>query len=487
MKILILQLARLGDIYMTWPAIRAVRRIVPNAEIHLVTRPRFEGALEGLTAVDKHHVLPSAHILEPLVQQDADLETSVNRMEEFTETLRAENFDQIINLTFSPFSSYLTHSLTTLTTQVLGYTRFRDGYFCAADDISGYFYAQVGIDKPNRVHVADIFASMMGVEYAEEDWASPVLPEVSFALPETYVAVHVGASEAHKSIPGQAWGRTISYITKRFPGLPFVLIGSKAEQEIAQDIIATAVDANIVNLVGQTRMAELFTVIDSADLLLGCDSAPIHMASLTDTPTLNVSVGKVNFWETGPKATLGFIYRIDDLGQFAPERLGEITARLLEGHVDDELISRTSGLVSYEKKGETAADRFQWELVQAIYLGGTYPLAERLEVIQGAMKLDEINDFIMSQIEVASSKGIEAVAALIENGEEVIKAISRLVPELSPLISWYHTEKVRIAPGTQEELCAATLNVHERFKQHLRVYIPQDEETVREEIKDGTL
>ena len=487
MKILILQLARLGDIYMTWPALRAVRRLNPNAEIHIVTRPRFESALEGLNVIDRHHVLPSAHILEPLVQQDADLETSVNRMEEFTENLRAENFDQIINLTFSPFSSYLTHALTSLTTQVLGYTRFNDGYFCAADDISGYFYAQVGIDKPNRVHVSDIFASMMGIEYTESDWAAPVLPELAVTLPETYIAVHVGASEKQKSIPGQAWGRTIAYVTKRFPGLPFVLIGAPSEQDIARDIIDTAAEANIVNLVGQTKMAELFTVIKRADLLIGCDSAPIHIASLTDTPTLNVSVGRVNFWETGPKATLGFIYRIDDLNQFAPERLGEITARLLEGHADEELISRTGGLVSYEKKNETAAERFQWDLVQALYLGGAFPIAERIEVVHGAIKLNEINDFIMSQIAVAMEKGIETVAAYIENGEEVIKAISRIVPELSPLISWYHTEKVRIAPGTQEEIYAATLNVHEQLKQHLRAYIPQDEETIREEIQDGTL
>ncbi len=35
MKILVLQLARLGDIYMSWPMIRAVKRKYPNAEIDI--------------------------------------------------------------------------------------------------------------------------------------------------------------------------------------------------------------------------------------------------------------------------------------------------------------------------------------------------------------------------------------------------------------------------------------------------------------------
>ncbi len=32
---------------MSWPALRALRRLHPEAEIHLLTRPRFEGAVEG--------------------------------------------------------------------------------------------------------------------------------------------------------------------------------------------------------------------------------------------------------------------------------------------------------------------------------------------------------------------------------------------------------------------------------------------------------
>ena len=69
MKILVIQIARLGDILMTWPAMRALRRAHPQAEIHLLVRPRFEAATRGLECVDRVIAMPSLEILEPLARE----------------------------------------------------------------------------------------------------------------------------------------------------------------------------------------------------------------------------------------------------------------------------------------------------------------------------------------------------------------------------------------------------------------------------------
>ncbi|HWU44744.1 MAG TPA: glycosyltransferase family 9 protein, partial [Bdellovibrio sp.] len=288
MKILVLQLARLGDIYMSWPALRALRRQFPQAEIHLLTRPRFEGAVEGLTAIDRHWTLPSANIIEPLLGAE-DLSESSMRLENFLAPLQNEKFDWIINLTFSPFSSYLTHALSHESTRTSGYTRFSDGYFNPGDETSAYFYAQVGIDKPNRIHIADIFASMIGIDYVEEDWAAPVATANHFQLPANYLVIHVGASERHKSVSARKWAQALQQISSRRPNTAVVLIGVASEKNISREIIAHCQGLRIFDLVGKTKISDLFSVIQSADLLIGCDSAPIHIASLTDTPTLNIS------------------------------------------------------------------------------------------------------------------------------------------------------------------------------------------------------
>lgn len=485
MKILVTQLARLGDIYMTWPVLRALRRTHPDAEIHFLTRPRFEGAVEGLTAIDRHWNLSSSTILSPLVQEEADVETSLARLDQFLDELRAQNFDWIINLTFSPLSSYLTHAVSDLRTQVSGYTRYKDGTLCLSDEISGYFYAQVGTEKPNRVHLADIFASMLNLEYVEADWAAPEIPACVFQVPERYIALHVGASEAHKTLKPTQWAHILNTAQQRGQRLPVVLIGAANEMPWAAEIIALAPNVAFVDLVGKTKVGDLFAVLQKADLLIGCDSAPIHMASLTDTPTLNLSVGNVNFWETGPKASLGFIFRADNASSINTEDLGGMLANLLAGDLPENLIVRSPGLISYQKN-ETPKDRFQWDLVQALYLGGNYPVADRLEIIQGAYQLLEINTFAMEHIKSVPTKGLELIGPLLDRAEEVIQNISQWVPELSPLVNWYQAEKIRIGPGSLEEICTAALNVHERLARHLQPYIPH-EATTESGVGDGTL
>lgn len=485
MKILVTQLARLGDIYMTWPVLRAVRRTYPDAEIHLLTRPRFEGAVEGLKAIDRHWNLSSSTILSPLVQAEADIETSLARLDHFVSELSEQNFDWIINLTFSPVSSYLTHAICGLHTRVSGYSRYNDGTLCLSDEVSGYFYSQVGTNKANRVHLADIFASMLELEYVESDWAAPEIQECSFTLPERYIVVHVGASEAHKSLTPTQWTQILQTVQQRDQNIPIVLIGAPNESVLSQEIVNNLSGSHIVDLVGKTKVSDLFAILQKADLLVGCDSAPIHMASLTDTPTLNISVGNVNFWETGPKASLAFIYRTETAAALNAAELGAVLAGLLDGNIADGLIVRSAGLVSYQKS-ETAAERFQWDLVQALYLGGNYPVAERIEIIQGAYQLQEINTFAMEQIKTVPTKGLELIGPLLDRAEEVIQNISQWVPELSPLISWYQAEKIRIGPGSLEEICTAALNVHERMARHLQPYIPH-EATTENGVGDGTL
>ncbi len=484
MKILILQLARLGDIFMTWPALQGLRRLYPEAEIHLLTRPRFSGASQGLKAVDRYWSLPSRQILGPLIQEEPALEQALSEMDNFVAELRAEKFDMLINFTFSPFSSYLTHAVSYPQTVIKGYTRHADGTLRFADDVSAYFYAQVGLGKPNRVHVSDVMASMIDLEYTESDWSVEEIPATNLTLPERYMVLHVGASDPNKALSPQSWIAALNVAGERFAGLPVILIGASAEASLAVEIESGVVGLPVLNLVGYTQIADLFAIIKRADVLVGCDSAPLHIASLTDTPTLNVSVGPVNFWETGPKSSLAFVYRRETEADLVPENLGFVLAELLDGRVTEGLVVRSAGLVSYARE-EAPADRFQWELVQALYLGGNYPMAERMEIVQGAMKLNEINDFAIEQIRLIPIKGVEAVAPFIESAEGVIQNISRMVPELSPLISWYQAEKIRIAPGSLEEIRTATLNVHERFKRHLHVYIPH--EALKEEVGNGAI
>ncbi len=480
MKILILQLARLGDLYMTWPALKALRRQFPTAEIHMMVRPTFKEAMIGNNSVNKIIELDTEKILNQFFYHNEDqfqlAEALINAQKEIhylMGSLKTEKYDWIINATFSPVSSFITHQLSYPTTKVTGYTRHHDGYFQLPDELSTYFYAQVGIDKPNRIHLTDLFSSLFEVTYSDDDFKTDINHQLPFALPERYIVLHIGASQLQKVFNPVRWTRFVRYLWSR-TNLPICLIGSNTERITADLICGGNSQVQIIDLVGKTRLIDLFPLIKQSEMLVGCDSVALHIATLTNTPTLNISIGKVNFWETGPKSQLSFIYRIEEGETIYAERIAEITAGLLEGRMSSELIYRTDGYVSYFDPREKN-EPFSWKLVKSIYLGDKPPVTDDMTFVQAVQKLAELNDFILDQLMLFEKTRDQKFLQLIGRAEESISAFNRLAPSLGPMISWLSARKTQIEPASQEILIRETTRAHQELQIIMRPYLLKDD------------
>lgn len=474
MKILVLQLARLGDIYMTWPVLRAIKRIHPDCELHLMTRAKFEAATEGLTCVNRHIRLPTPAILDPLLQPNPDLDASLEQLNPFITRLKEEEYDWVINFTFSPVSSYLTHAISGSHTRVTGYTRHSDGFLSIPDEVSAYFYGQVGVGSFNRVHLTDIFISMLGYEYVEADWAPPRVDGRDFGLPEQFILVHIGASDVKKSLPPFKWARLLKNFFDHNLETPVVMIGSAEERALGEAIEAGVSRGKIINLIGQTHLREVFHLLMSTELLVGCDSAPMHMAGLTNTPCLNISFNTVNFWETGPKATNSFIYEASSPDEVGSEELGAYIHQVLQGKIPPQLIQRSAGLASYKLPLERPEELFSWNLIQALYLSGNYPVSDDLQFCQAIEKINDINSLAQENIHMIPDKGLEVMGPLLDRADEVMAAVARVVPKVMPIIKWYQTEKARIPPGSMESVTQRSLEIHEKLRRILSVYRLED-------------
>ena len=57
MKFLIIRFSSIGDIVLTTPVIRCLKKQVPDAEVHFLTRQSFRGMLEPNPYIDKIHIL----------------------------------------------------------------------------------------------------------------------------------------------------------------------------------------------------------------------------------------------------------------------------------------------------------------------------------------------------------------------------------------------------------------------------------------------
>lgn len=473
MKIVVLLLARLGDIYMAWPALRALRRKYPDAEIEVVTRPKFQSALTGLDVINKIHLLSATEILEPLIRSQIDPKESFDRLSAFIDDLKNTKADWVINWSFSPVSSYLAHSITHPSTRVTGYTRFDDGFLCLPDDMSAYFYAQVGIGRTNRFHLIEIMASMADLDLVDEDFAAPadLVKNQKYELPEDYIVLHVGASEVHKSLSTSKWISIISQLRHRHP-IHVVLIGSERESIIAESIMSGVPEHTAINLTGKTSVSDLFSIIANAKLVVGCDSAPMHIATLTQTACVNISLATVNFWETGPRATGSVVYRAANENEVPADKVAQIIHRSLSADAQDlSVIPVQPGTPSFRALTTHQSD-FDWNMLQALYLQKDFPAHSDKHFYQGIEKLNEINQLMIEQMQsVQQSLAVEKISGIIERGEEVIETIAKLVPGLVVLVRWYQTEKVRIPPGPQSEVLNKTIEIQLMLQKVINLYM----------------
>jgi heptosyltransferase III len=464
MKILVLQLARLGDIFATWPVLRAIKRKYPQAELHLLVRRHFAEATQGLEAVDSVLAFDTESLLAPLLEESVRVDDALKRLGMYVGILKTQNYSKIINLSFSPASSYLTHLAAGPDTEVRGYTRHADGTFKIPDDYSAFFYSQVGIGRSNRVHVVDLMAGVASVDLVPNDWAPPA-DVVQIAAPRPYIAIHIGASQEQKSYPARLWARSITRIQEWWDG-DIVLIGSQSETEKASAIAADCGLNRIIPLVGQTNLQQLFGILSGTKLFIGCDSGPLHMASLTRTPTLNLSFATVNFWETGPKTAGSRVLWAQSPIILEPEWVSEESQRMLKGEPGrNTRVEVGSPVDFFANLFLDDREDFEWDLIKAIYFGFEMPKLKTHVAQNAVLRLSEINNLAIEQIRKLSISPQEQMHSdILSRADEMFHAVAQLVPELAPLARWVQTEKERIGPGSLQDVANSTLAVHQAFQ-----------------------
>jgi len=279
-------------------------------QVHILVRPRFKAALEG-APIDRVHLYETRKILEPLLNQDS-LEGSVESLSRCLDSLAIENFDRIVNLSFSPVSSWIVRELELReeAKDVRGYSRHPDGALSIPDDGAAYFFAQVGFNfstpaRPqrgiNRIPLPHLFGAVTGVELTEKDWALPSFvadrsdDSMRAAIARDHglsdaaqrrIVLHVGTSESHKSVRPRDWGRILMATLDTIPE-DVLLVGS-ADETSQADIVLEALPERlrprVQSLVGKTTFRELWSVVRSAEYLLAADSVVAQMAAFVGRP-----------------------------------------------------------------------------------------------------------------------------------------------------------------------------------------------------------
>jgi heptosyltransferase-3 len=427
-------------------------------------------ALSGLDVVDRIIELPSEAWC-----QLAD--KALPEVKSFTQKLKSESYDHVVNFSYSLFSSYLTHAISRQAQSVFGYTRFSDGSFNPGDPVSQYFYSQVGETKSNRLHLVDLFASTLQVDFVAADFAAPEatwmkqqFDKTNLQMPSQAVVVHVGASQAKKSIFGFQWGRLLKYFLQQNPEQNILLIGSGEEGHVGEEISAHVQSERVHNWVGKTSLTSLFYILKHSQWVVGCDSVMMQIANLTATPCFNLSFETVNFWETGPLAAGSVVFLSNSPEQFSPYQAAQCLSQTLNKQTAQQLIYSSAGVCRFKAPPSEFKDE-AWSLLAALYLNENFPTTQQLSFAQCSTVMFEVNELLIQQLkEIKRKPNSATVVKSLEESEKVLSVAAEAHPMSKIIFDWLKGRKVSVAPKAIQAIADEYLQIHQELQSILKIY-----------------
>jgi lipopolysaccharide heptosyltransferase II len=126
-------------------------------------------------------------------------------------------------------------------------------------------------------------------------------PEFFAAAVRPWIVVHIGSGYPSKRWPAANFFRLIDQILASWPG-SVILVGQESERRLAEPFLRKS--GRIFNLIGRTTITELCAILDSADVYVGNDSGPTHMAALLGKKVIVLFSGtnEAEYWRPLGKA-----------------------------------------------------------------------------------------------------------------------------------------------------------------------------------------
>jgi heptosyltransferase-2 len=278
--ILVIQLDHLGDAIITLPMLQILRRHFPKASIEVLAAPCNKEWFEAVSEVDRVHVC---------------------RANRFT---RRWGFGWILSIPW--WGWYLRRRHIDLGIDVRGEfphavmlwlsgARRRLGWNAGG---GGFLLTHSPSFVPHRPeHLSRIaLLETLGIRPGEIN--TPVFSPNERARQEVrqrlarvrshgpreapLFVFHIGAGTAAKRWPVEHWRELIGRLVVHH-GAEIVLVGIREDRIIARRILGSRSWPGVTDWTDRLKLEELAALVEQADLLVGGDSAPVHLASAVGT------------------------------------------------------------------------------------------------------------------------------------------------------------------------------------------------------------
>ena len=288
-RVLVVKLSSLGDIAHALPAARALKRRVPELELHWVAQPEYAGLLERCTDVDRVIAFPRRNFWR--------------KAWGFAEALRRETYDAVFDLQGLAKSAFPTVlARRSRRAPKIGPAWSREGAGWA------YTIQPVRGAGPRR-HAVDELLDAVGL------WAPPAPGEEAAGLaerPRIDIAPDDGGTDGGGLGPRVALAPFSRWETKNWGAEKFAETGRRLAREVGAHVFVLGGGADepqgarlageipgARNVCGRFGLVEMCAFLKTVDLMVSVDSGPLHWADAMGVPIVAV-YGATDPVRTGP-------------------------------------------------------------------------------------------------------------------------------------------------------------------------------------------
>lgn len=261
MKILVIRFSSIGDIVLTTPVMRVLKKQLNGAEVHFLIKKQFASIVESNPYIDKVH-------------------TFAGNLPQLVEELKQERFDCIIDL-HKNFRSYRIRwalGVKTLSYRKLSIQKFLLTKF-GINRMPGRHITQRCLDALLPLGVVD---DGLGLDYfiPEKDMVSaPQLPQ---AHQDGFVAIVIGASYYTKKLPVHQLQKLCREIKE-----PIILVGGK-EDAVEGEQIASVDTVRIFNACGKFNLHASADLLRKSQIVISHDTGMQYIACALQKKVLAV-------------------------------------------------------------------------------------------------------------------------------------------------------------------------------------------------------
>ena len=336
-RILLVRLSALGDVVFALPALRALRKMLPKAQLEWLTEDRHEGLLADHPDLDSLHIFP----------RRSGFGASLKALRTLRDT---GPFDAILDFQGN-FKSAL-HLLPLAASRKIGFDRK------TAREMAHLFVHERVSIPPQRhrsrrdFQLVEQFARCTQLELPtlnlQKDggpwpiqWNAPMdeSPEETAPL----VLLHTGFTHygRDKAWPKHAWTDLALELADR--GLDVQLLHTPSDLAMVSEMAdSTGAAARLAP--PTTGIPELMALCDRAQLLIGTDSGPLHLAAWRGTPALGL-FGPTDPAVYGPiGARTSWVSALPD-GETPPARQRNCRSPLMDALLPEKVIQAASLLL----------------------------------------------------------------------------------------------------------------------------------------------